>query len=69
MLYYGLLALKEVLGREDLNETNIYFFTYDEVVQEYDFSGEEVRCTVIDPSIKEFSPKSIDNSLQNIRVA
>ena len=28
-LYYFVAAVKEVLGREELNETQIYFYTYD----------------------------------------
>ena len=40
MMYYAVAAMKEVLSRPYLDETVIYFYTYDEVLQEYDFSGE-----------------------------
>lgn len=61
--------MKEVLSREDLNETQIYFFTYDEFVHEYDFSGSEVKCTVFDPSISNLGARSSnENFLHNIRV-
>jgi hypothetical protein len=46
----------------------IYFFTYDEIVQEYDFSGDEVKCTILDPSIGNSLGKRSENFLQNIRV-
>lgn len=51
MLYYFVAAVKEVLAKEEFNETQIYFFTYDDVLHEYDFTGEEVKCTIFDPTI------------------
>lgn len=51
MIYYAVAAIKEVLSRPEFDETEIYFFTYDELLQEYDFGGEEVRCTIIDQTI------------------
>lgn len=68
MLFYLVSAAKEVLSREEMNETQIYFFTYDEVVHEYDFSGDEVKCTILDPSIKNSQQVRPDNFLGNIRV-
>lgn len=58
MLYYFVAVMKEVLSKQELDELQIYFFTYDEVVHEYDFSGDEVKCTVFDQTIKNSSNKS-----------
>jgi hypothetical protein len=67
MLSYMVTVLKEVFSREEMNETQIYFYTYDEAIHEYDFSGEEVERTILDPTIKQYS-RSNDNFLVDIRV-
>ena len=51
MLYYFVAAMKEVLSRPELDETYIYFYTYDQIIQEYDFTGEEIKCTIMDKTI------------------
>ena len=51
MLYYAVTVLKDILAREEYNDTILFFYTYDETVHEYDFSGEEVKCTILDNSI------------------
>lgn len=51
MLFYITAAMKEVLARPELDDLCIFFFTYDELVHEYDFSGNEIKCTVVDHTI------------------
>ena len=68
MMYYAVAAMKEVLSRPELDETVIYFYTYDEVLQEYDFSGEEIKCTIIDKSIEQPFSGIQTNLLGDIRV-
>ena len=68
MIYYAVAAIKEVLSRPDLDDTVICFYTYDEVLQEYDFSGEEIKCTVIDQSIDQLFSGVQINLLGEIRV-
>lgn len=51
MLYYLVAALKEVLARPELDDLCVCFLTFDETLHYYDFSGEEVKCTIIDQSI------------------
>ena len=60
-------VMKDVLQRQDLDDTLIYFYTYDDTVHEYDFSGDEAERTVIDFSLKP-ETKSPDNFLGAIRV-
>jgi hypothetical protein len=53
-----------------MDETCIYLFTYDEMIHEYDFEGEEIRCTVIDRSIKNQNRiVSVGSPLKRIRVS
>jgi hypothetical protein len=59
--------MKDVLSREDLDDVVIYFYTYDDTVHEYDFSGEEADRTVIDFSLKA-ETRPADNLLGSIRV-
>ena len=40
MLRYLSAVMKEVLSKPEMDETYIYFFTYDQIFQVYDFSGE-----------------------------
>ena len=68
MLYYFVAVMKDVLSREEFDEHQIYFFTYDDTVHEYDFSGAEVKCTVFDPTIKKNDKAPSDNYLATIRV-
>ena len=70
MLYYAVAAIKEVLARPDLDDLLIYFYTYDDLVHQYDFSGEEVKCTIVDQSIDSMNlSKGFDsNYLKDIRV-
>lgn len=70
MLYYAVAAIKEVLARTDLDDLLIYFYTYDDLVHQYDFSGEEVKCTIVDQSIDTMNlSKGFDsNYLKDIRV-
>ena len=68
MIYYAVAAMKEVLSRPELDETVIYFYTYDEVLQEYDFSGEEIKCTIIDKTIEQPFSGIQTNLLGEIRV-
>lgn len=68
MLGYMVTVLKDVLSREDLNETQIFFYTYDETVHEYDFSGEQAERTILDPTIKKNSDKINASFLGDIRV-
>lgn len=51
MLYYAVAAMKEVLARPELDDLCVYFYTYDEFIQEYDFSGEDIKCTIVDQTI------------------
>ena len=69
MLGYMINVIKDVFDREDLDldDTLIYFYTYDDTVHEYDFSGDEAERTVIDFSLKP-ETKSPDNFLGNIKV-
>lgn len=60
MLGYLVAVLKEVFAREEMNETQIYFYTYDEVIHEYDFSGQEVERTILDPTIKNAGARTQD---------
>lgn len=53
MISYMVAALKEVFNNEEMNETQIYFYTFDETVHQYDFSGAEVERTILDPTLKE----------------
>jgi hypothetical protein len=69
MLSYMVSAMKAVLAREDLNDTQIYFYTFDDTLHEYTFSGEEAERTVLDPSIKSEGARPADNYLGEIRVA
>ena len=68
MLYYAVAAIKEVLARPELDETVIHLYTYDELVQEYDFAGEEIKCTIIDQTIDQPIAGVQCNLLKNIRV-
>lgn len=70
MLYYTVAAMKEVLSRPDLDDLLIYFYTYDDLVHYYDFSGEEVKCTVVDQTIDVMNlAQGYDsNYLKDIRV-
>lgn len=52
MLTFAIAAMKETLSRPELDEVCIYFFTYDELLQCYDFSSEEIKCTIHDHSIQ-----------------
>ena len=69
MLGYMINVIKDVFDRADLDldDTLIYFYTYDDTVHEYDFSGDEAERTVIDFSLKP-ETKSPDNFLGNIKV-
>ena len=40
MLNYMVTVMKDVLSRDTLDDTVIYFYTYDDGLHEYDFSGE-----------------------------
>ena len=40
MLSYLVSVMKDVLSREDLDDTLIYFYTFDDTLHEYSFSGE-----------------------------
>ncbi len=51
MLYYFVAAMKETLSQETMDETLIYFYTYDDTIHEYDFSGDDTKCVIMDPSI------------------
>lgn len=68
MLSYMISAMKAVLVREDLNDTVIYFYTFDDTVHEYNFSGEEAERTVLDPSIKSEGARPSEYYLVDIRV-
>ena len=68
MLYYATAVIKEVFSRADLDDLCIYFFTYDELVQEYDFSGEDIKCTINDQSIEGVGVNLQPSYLKNIRV-
>lgn len=68
MLTYLTMVLKTAFQREELNETQIYFYTYDETVHEYDFSGSQVERTILDPSLKNAHAKIQDRFLEEIRV-
>jgi len=61
-------VIKDVLAREELDDTQIHFFTYDDTIHEYDFSAGEVERTVFDPSVKNLNPKNADSPLKEIRV-
>lgn len=52
MIYYAVAAMKEVLARPEMDDLCIYFFTYDELIQEYDFSGSDIKCTINDQTIE-----------------
>ena len=52
MLSYMITVIKDVLSREDLNDTVIYFYTFDDTVHEYDFSGDEAERSVLDFTLK-----------------
>lgn len=40
MLSYVVTVMKTVFAREDLNESLIYFYTFDDTLHSYNFSGE-----------------------------
>lgn len=40
MLFYTVAAMKEVLSRPQMDDVQIYFFTYDEIIHEYDLTGQ-----------------------------
>ena len=67
MLTYAISVMKEVLSRPELDDTVIYFYTYDDSLHEYDFQGEEPERTVLDFSLKPTS-RPPDYFLNNIRV-
>lgn len=68
MLYYAVAAMKEVLARPEFDDLCIYFFTYDELVQEYDFSGADIRCTINDQTIEgQLSIQSQSAVLRDVR--
>ena len=46
----------------------MFFYTYDETVHEYDFTGEQVERTILDPSIKKNNDKANGCFLGDIRV-
>ena len=46
MIENGVNVLKEVLCQEKMNETNIIFFTFDEDLNEYDFSRSTEKNTL-----------------------
>lgn len=52
MLSYMVTVMKDVLSREELDDTLIYFYTFDDALHEYDFSGEEAERTILDSSLK-----------------
>jgi hypothetical protein len=52
MLNYLVNVLKDLVSREEMSETQIYFYTFDETIHEYDFSGDEVERTILDPTLK-----------------
>jgi hypothetical protein len=52
MLEYVASVMKDVLSREDMNDTLIYFYTFDESLHQYDFAGDEAERTILDPSLK-----------------
>jgi hypothetical protein len=52
ILQYLVAALKEVLSRPEFDESIVQLYTFTEVVQAYDFGGAEVRCVVLDRTIK-----------------
>lgn len=68
MLGYMVAVLKEVLAREDFNDVQVYFYTYDEAIHEYDFTGQEAERTILDPSIKGNYSRGSENYLADIRV-
>jgi hypothetical protein len=68
MLSYLVSVLKDVLAREDLDDTLIYFYTYDDTVHEYDFTGDEPERTVVDFSLKP-ETRAPDNFLGQVRVS
>lgn len=51
LFYYAVAAMKEVLSRPQLDDIQIYFFTFDQIIQEYSFDGLEVMCTIYDQTI------------------
>lgn len=59
-------VIRDVLAREDLDDALIYFYTFDDTVHEYDFTGEEAERTVVDFSLKPES-RSPDNFLGQVR--
>lgn len=67
MLEYMVTVMKDVLSREDMNDTLIYFYTYDDTLHQYDFGGDEAERTILDPSLKADS-RSPDAYLGEIRV-
>ena len=34
-----------------MDDTYVYFFTYDQIFQIYDFSGDEIKCVILDRTI------------------
>lgn len=52
MLNLMVTVMKDILAQEEMDETLIYFYTYDDTLHEYDFSGEEAERTILDPSLK-----------------
>ena len=51
MIYYAVEAMKQVFSNPDFNEHAIYFYTFDEVLHQYDFSGLETKRVIMDPTI------------------
>lgn len=50
-----------------MDDTLIYFYTFDEALHQYDFAGDEAERTILDPSLKAES-RSPDSYLGDIRV-
>jgi hypothetical protein len=46
------VALREVLTDPSFDEMVVQLFTFDEIVYEFDFGGDEVKCIAVDSSIK-----------------
>lgn len=51
-LFYAVAALKEAMSRPEMDDIWVYFFTFDEILHQYDLSGEEAQCTIYDKTIQ-----------------
>jgi hypothetical protein len=69
MLEYLSAVVKEVLGRPEFDDTIVQLYTFTDIVQEYDFGGAEVKCVVVDRSIKsDLNVKIVLPALRECRV-